>query len=385
MKKRVLLWLTVSNTVGRDVFRGVYQYTRLHAPDWEIQHAERLQNDLNTALSWEFDGLIGPFNTQSTADAAEAAYYPFCVNLHGSQPFNRLPQVGTSDYAIGVMAANYFLNRHFNHFCYLGYPGLRLSDERWNGYFETLARQGKTADQLSSPDMDWSQGAPKGYWEWVASALPGWITQQPRPLALFMDCDARSESIYKICKDRHLKIPDDIALLGVNDEDIFCHNKIPPLSSIRVPSRMAGYRAAQILDHLFKTGKPPARPLFLEPETVVERGSTALFSVSDPQLAKALQFITENAARKISVSQIAAAAGLSRRVLEKRFRIHLNSSPLAEKQRAQIEMAKNTLRETDLSLEAVAEITGFSSGNYLSQLFKKTTGQPPGTYRRTYR
>lgn len=385
MKKRIFVWLTVSNNVGRDIFRGICQYARLHAPSWEIKHIEQNQNELNEVLSWDFDGLIGPFNIQSIANAAESTSYPFCVNLHGSQPFNKLPQVGTSDYEIGAMAANYFINRHFDHFSYLGYPGLRLSDERWSGYTETLARHGKNAIQLTSPDMDWSHGRPNGYWEWVGSVLPDWITQQPRPFALFIDCDARSESIYQICKDNELTIPNDIALLGVNDEDIFCHNKTPSLSSIRVPSCMVGYRAAQTLDHIFKTGNPPDNPLFLKPDSVIERGSTALFSVSDPQLAKALQFIAENATRKPTVDEIATVAGLSRRVLEKRFRTHLNSSPCAEIQRAQIEVVKNTLRETDLTLEQIAENAGFNSGNYLSQIFKKTTGQTPGIYRRSHR
>ncbi len=384
MKKRVLVWITLGNRVGRDVFRGIYQYARLHSPQWDITHLERIQNELDTVLSWEFDGVIGPFNRQAAAEAADSVY-PFCINLHGCKPFNRLPQVGTRDYDIGVVAADYFLDRRFDHFGYFGSPGLRLSDERWEGYRDRLAAHGKKAVQLTAPGIDWSQGKPLNYWGWVRPALKNWLLEQPRPFALFMENDARAGLLYKLCRENKLIIPNDIVLLGVNDEDIFCHNKNPPLSSIQVPSHMAGYRAAQMLDRIFKTRKPPRKPLFLEPGSVVERASTVLFNIPDPQLVKALRFITDNATNRISVDQIARTAGLSRRVLEKRFRIFLHCSPQAEVRRKQIEAAQTALRETDLTLEQIAESAGFVSGNYLSQTFKKMTGQTPGTYRRNFR
>ncbi len=385
MKKRVLVWLTLGNRVGRDVFRGIYQYARLHSPQWDITHIERIQNELDTVLSWEFDGMIGPFNRQAAAEAAHSAHYPFCINLHGCKPFNRLPQVGTSDYDIGVVAADYFLNRRFENFGYFGHPGLRLSDERWEGYRHRLAAHGKTAVQLTAPENVWDQDRPPDYWDWVRPALKKWLLEQPRPFALFMENDACAGLLYDLCQQNNLIIPNDISLLGVNDEDIFCHNKNPPLSSIQVPSRLAGYRAAQMLDQLFKTRKPPKKPLFLKPGSVVERASTVLFNIPDPQLVKALRFITENAANRISVDQIARAAGLSRRVLEKRFRTHLNCSPYEEVRRAKIEIAKNALRETNLTIEQIAETVGMVSGNYLSQTFKKMVGQTPGSYRRNFR
>jgi len=385
MKKRVLVWLTLGNRVGRDVFRGIYQYARLHSPQWEITHVERIQTELDKVLSWEYDGLIGPFNHQAAAEAANSAYYPFCINLHGAKPFNRLPQVGTSDHDIGVVAADYFLDHRFENFGYFGNPGLRLSDERWEGYRQRLAAHGKTAVQLTAPETVWSQDEPLDYWDWIRPALKDWLLEQPRPFALFMENDACAGLLYEVCQKNNLIIPNDIVLLGVNDEDIFCHNKNPPLSSIQVPSRLAGYRAAQMLDHIFKTRKPPRKSLFLEPGSVAERASTVLFNIPDPQLVKALYFITENASNRIRVDQIARAAGLSRRVLEKRFRTFLHCSPQAEVRRAKIEIAKNALRETDLTLEQIAEMAGMVSGNYLSQTFKKMIGQTPGSYRRNFR
>lgn len=384
MKKRVLVWITLGNHVGREVFRGIYQYAQIYAPDWEIMHIDRIQNDLDTVLTWEFDGLIGPFNHRPLAEAVEAAC-PCCVNLHGCAPFNRIPQVGTDDVAIGAVAADYFLQHNVNHFGYFGFPGLPLSDARWEGFRRRLESNGKTAVQFTLQKIDWSRGFIPDSQKRIRPELKKWLLSQPRPFALFVVDDPSADIFYDLCRENNLSVPDDIALLGVNDDDVYCYRKNPPLSSIQVPSRMAGYRAAQTLDRILKTNKTPKKPLFLEPGGVIERASTISHKLDDDHVTKALRFIAENAVRGISTEEIARAAGLSRRVLEKRFRILLNSSPQAEVRRAQIKQAKNALRETNLSLEEIAEATGLTSGNYLSQIFKKATGQTPGTYRRNFR
>ena len=384
MKKRVLLWILLESGVWRNACRGIYRYARLHAPDWDFLYADPARHSLDTILSWTFDGLIGAFRKEKQAQAVRAAA-PFCVSIQGGAPCGRLLQTGVSDTAIGAAAADYFLRLKFDHFGFFGVPGIPFSDNRWNGYRQRLAEFGKTAVQFTFPGMKWYINMPPDYGASTRRALTRWLLDQPRPLALFVMDDRRTDPLYALCRENNLMIPEDVALLGVNDEDIYCFKNTPHLSSIQVPSDMAGYCAARMLDRLFRGGGPPRTPLLLDPGPVIERASTDIFNIHDEQLAKALRFIDEHAVHGIRSREIARAAGLSQRVLEKRFRAHLNSSPLAEVRRMQIEKAKVALRETNLTLEQIAESAGFASGNYLSQTFKKITGQTPGTYRRNFR
>jgi len=384
MKNRILIWISLTSCVGRQVCRGVYQYTRLHEPDWEVMHANPCPFALDTVLSWDIEGIIGPFGRSDLSEMVKISSLP-CVNLHGGEPFCDLPQVGVNDCLIGETAAGYFLHLGFEHFGYYGFNGIQCSDDRWRGYHRRLFSSGKNAVQFTDPGFVCNLGAPDGFEHAIRPALKKWLLEQPRPFALFVMDDMRTELIYSICREAGLSIPDDIAVLGVNDDDIFCHRNNPLLSSIQVPSQTAGYRAAQILDRRLKGKGPLKKPVLLNPGTVTERASTVVLKLDDRQVVNALRFINENAARGIKTTEIARAAGLSRRVMEKRFRILLNTSPLAEVRRAQIEKVKIALHETTLSLEEISEATGFTSGNYLSQIFKKTTGQTPGAYRRSFR
>jgi LacI family transcriptional regulator len=384
MKKKILIWVPLVSHVGREVCRGVYQYTRLHASDWEVMHSDPCLFPLDVVTEWDLDGLIGPLGRSDLAKQAKNAPF-FCINLHGGAPFEKLPQSGVNDCAIGETAADYFLKHRFTHFGYFGLPGVRLSDDRWTGYSRRLAAHGKKAVQFTAPGFVCKPTAPPKVEQFIRTDLKKWLVDQPRPFALFVMDDMRTSLIYTLCRETGLAIPDDIALLGVNDDDIYCYKNNPPLSSIQVPSQIAGYRAAQLLDLLLKGRKSPKKTVLLNPGPVTERASTAILKLDDRQVVNALRFISENAVRGVGTDEVARAAGLSRRVLEKRFHNLLNSSPQIEVRHAQIERVKNVLRETDISLEEIAEATGFTSGNYLSQIFKKTTGQTPGAYRRSFR
>jgi LacI family transcriptional regulator len=384
MKKRVLIWISLSSCVGRQICRGVYQYTRLHAPDWEVLHTEPGLCPLKSLPAWGLDGLMGPFGRSDYAPLAKKAA-PVCINLHGGAPFNNLPQAGVNDRAIGETAAAYLLRLGFESFGYFGFNGMRFSDDRWLGYQQKIAEQGKQATLFTSPHLICKPAPASGFEGKIRPALKKWICEQPRPFALFVMDDMRTSMIYDICRESRLTIPDDVALLSVNNDDIYCDRHNPALSSIEIPSAAVGYRAAQMMYHYFKHGKVPEKQKLFDPGNVVERASTLSLRLNDRQVVNALRFIAQNAARGISSDEIAKAAGLSRRVLEKRFRTLLNCSPQAEVRRAQIERVKIALRDTNLSLEEISEATGFTSGNYLSQIFKKITGQTPGAYRRSFR
>lgn len=382
--KKILISVAWKNRPGRDVCRGIYQYARLHAPHWELLHADPNVAALTDVKTWGLEGIIGILGRSDLSEAGKAAA-PYCVNIHGGEVFSGLPQIGISNRAIGEVAADYFMTLGFTHFAYFGLPGQDYSDGRWDGYRTRLAEHDFTASQFENPKIKKQPIVPLNYEPLVQDEFEQWLINQPKPLALFIVDDLRSSLIYQTCRRLNLIIPDDVAILGVNDDDIYCYKTNPPLSSIWLPFRVVGYRAAQMMAQMLSSGEIPTEPILLEPGGVTERASTAIISIEDKKVIEALRFISENAGNRITVDQIAKAVGLSLRVLEKRFSTHLNCSPQTELRRAQIEIAKNALRETDLTIEEIADIAGFSSGNYLSQTFKKLVGQTPGIYRRSHR
>jgi len=180
-------------------------------------------------------------------------------------------------------------------------------------------------------------------------------------------------------------VPEEIALLGVNNDVMRCELSYPSLSSIALNAHQSGYHAAEVLDHLLRgEGVPPAETR-IEPLGVVTRMSTDILAVGDRNVAAALSFIRERACKGLSVDEVVAHAAASRSQLEKKFRRFIGRSPQAEIRRVQLGRVKELLSETDLPLKTIAGMTGFEHIEYLSVVFKRTTGEAPGQYRKRTR
>ena len=164
------------------------------------------------------------------------------------------------------------------------------------------------------------------------------------------------------CRQIGLRIPEDIALLGVDDDDLLCGLAHPPLSSIRTPLERIGYEAGKLLAHLIAGGKDPKRPLLFPPMQVVTRGSTDVLAIADPDLAAAIRFIQQNAHRRVGIKQLIDQVALSRRSLERKFRKAFKRSPFEELLRVRLQRAKDLLSASDLPMSSVAEQTGFGTG-----------------------
>ena len=193
-----------------------------------------------------------------------------------------------------------------------------------------------------------------------------------------------AEIIYA-CQQAQLVVPEEVAVLSSTYDELLCELVQVPISGILVPAEQIGYQAAELLAKLMRGGSPPHKPVLLEPQGVKARQSTDALAVSDPALAKALSFIRENAMRPIQVNDVAQRAGVSRRLLERRFLKALGGSPASAIRRAHLERAKSLLGETDMPISDVAEAAGFGSLEYFAMLFHRQTGMTPLRYRREFR
>ena len=209
-----------------------------------------------------------------------------------------------------------------------------------------------------------------------------WLASLAPPTGLFVCNDIRGQQVLNACRGLDLAVPDDIGVIGVDDDDTICPLCEPPLSSVRPDAERAGYRAAEILDAMMN-GKPAHTAVeYIPPSGVVQRMSTQVIAVEDREVARVCRFIREHACDGIDVNDVADFTSLSRRQLERRFRSELNRTLHEEITAAQITKVKQLLIETNMTLEQIAPLAGYTHKERLSAVFRREMGATPGDYRR---
>jgi LacI family transcriptional regulator len=216
------------------------------------------------------------------------------------------------------------------------------------------------------------------------ATLADWLKSLKSPIGLLAASDARAREVLDACRLASLHVPEEIAVLGVNDDEMICEMANPPLSSVIHNARRIGYEAAAMLDQLM-SGRKVAADIVVDPLGVHARQSSDLLAIEDPEVAKAVRFIRENACKGIRVDDVLDHVALSRRALEMRFRQWVGRPPHMEIRRVQLERVKELLVTSDYKLEKIAEVTGFSTAQYLAGLFHRVMKVTPGSWRRAGR
>jgi LacI family transcriptional regulator len=270
---------------------------------------------------------------------------------------------------VGAEAARYFLARGFRHFAFAG-NGSPYSDDRRDAYATELRKCGI---------------APLVFERGGEAAFTKWLRGLPKPAAVFCCTDGLCWEAAEFCASAGLRVPEEIALLGVDNDEFQCALAHPPLSSVINPARQAGYEAARMLDRMLRGGRAPARPVLLAPQGVATRHSTDVLAMEDRDLAAAVRYINEHCERPLAVREILRAVPVSRRALELKFRGVLGRSPLQEIRRVRIERARRLIAESDLPLKEIARRTGFGGLIQFSSVFRKAMGTPPSALRKNRR
>ena len=365
---------------------GVLQYAR---PGKHWAFVQVGPNDILPHLARKdgfFAGGIGEFGNSDLWEAARKAPYPI-VNLYGGRGFGGLATVGVDDRAIGRMAAVHLMGQGLRHFGYFGLGKMGFSLGRRSGFTTELRRRGFTAHPFRHKTFyPMPRKFAPTYVPWE-NAVAGWLLSLPKPCGIFCCDDMRAEWLSVICQNIELHVPEDIAILGVDNNPVYCDSAVPPLSSIKLPVRQAGYEAAKLLDRMLTDGNPKVPPrILLGPTEVRSRGSTDLMAVENPQLVKALKYIRAHAQTgKLRVADIVAQTSYCRRILEMKFREHFGRTIFQEIRRLQVEYSQRLLRDTSDTMEAIADAAGWGSASHFGVEFKKITGMSPGEYRKRMR
>jgi LacI family transcriptional regulator len=384
-RKRVMLLIESSRAYGRGCLLGVAAYTRSHGR-WSVLHIERgLTENLPRFLqSWKGDGIIARIENEKIAHAVAELGVP-TVDLRGSHRPEHGAMLDTDPRIVTRMAAEHFLDIGFRHFAYIGYPGVDFSERRFVAYREYLKSRGMEVSVYSpvhhapthTDILGW-----EGRGELEGAAIAEWLQSLPRPLSVFACNDVRGRQIIDACNESGLAIPEEVAVIGVDDDEVICELSNPPLSSVQPDTIRLGYEGAALLDAMMDGEPAPAETIFIPPKGIARRLSSEAAAIDDREVASAMQIIRDHACGGLTVQDVIERLNVSRSTLERRFHAAFGRSPAMEIERVRMSRAKLLLMETRYKLSKIAVMTGYGTASQFATAFKRHSGFTPGEFRK---
>ena len=357
--------------------QGIGRYARTH--NWHLTVDERAR----VPRGWEGDGVLTVFYRRRDI-TAYLRQLPFpVVDMGLYRPDIPLPRVAGDHTRIGAMAAEHFADRGFRHTAWFSTAFSPIDALRLEGFRTTCAEHGLDAPLQWIWEKEACDNSPDN-WKRMRLWLERHLRKAPKPLAVFAHNDYDASKVEDVCRAIGLAVPEEVAILGVDDNELVCLNQPVPLSSIAHDLARVGYESAALLDRLLDGTPPPERPLLIPPTDVVLRQSTDLTAVNVPSVRLAMRFLKENLNRSFGIDEIAAAAGVSRSTLDRLFLQHLNRSVHNELQRTRLEAVKRLLIHTDLAIAEIARQSGFCHAQYLNNIFHRAESMTPRAYRKRY-
>ncbi len=335
--------------------------------------------------TWKGDGIIARVESRAMERAILNTGLP-AVDLRGKYDL-AFPQIETNDRLVSELAAEHLVQRGFRHFAYCGIEGVNYSQQRLEHFPPYLGRLGFECHVYPPPDqkLQGDQRMHEQHGILFEQELARWVESLPKPVGIMACNDLRGQQLLNACREIDVAVPEEVAVVGVDNDQLICELSDPPLSSVEPNTHRIGYEAAAMLDRMMLGKKPAERKTFVEPRSVVTRQSTDVLAVSDRDVARALRFIRERACDGINVEDVLRHVAVSRVTLNRRFEKLLHRSPKAEITRIQMQRVKHLLGETDFSLAKIASLTGFKHSEYLSVVFKEKAGQIASEFRRRAR
>ncbi len=386
LRRRVLVEIETSLAPGRDMLRGIAKFVReIHT--WDVHHSaghwslrgdiespsragdEQIEPGLDGIITRIFDG-----QSERAALTSIARGVPV-VDVLGDGPGDGVPLVHTDDRAIGTMAARHLHAQGFRRFAFCGIAATRWSVRRCEGF----------RDALGMPDipvLEFDKSGDMGAGEADTERAERWLASLEKPTGIFVSCDHIAPLLLESCPGLGITVPEQVALVGVNNDTVACNICHPTLSSIDGSHTEIGYRAARLLNDMIDGHAPPDGPTFIPPSQLVIRDSSGQTMIEDPVIARAARFILRNAAGAIGVDEVAAEVALSRRELQRRFPLATGRTVQDTLINARIQIAKRLLQSGEYTIDAIAQMSGFGSRQHFAQTFRARTGSTPATYRK---
>lgn len=363
MRKVVNVIASMEWADRRREIQGIRAFSRTR-PDWQLIWTSELSTDTPASATSASVGIIAVVRSPDVLGRLRRVRVPV-VNISGHFSDASIPKVMPDQIGVGRVAAEHLLEHGYRRFVFVGSADEAFSQEREEGFRAVVEAGGGRVRSVAVHRLS-------------ANRLLDGLSL---PFAVMAYVDNIAPDIIRLCRGAGLEVPQDVAVLGVNNDDIFCDLAEVPLSSVDTNAELVGYRAAEVLDRMMRGRRPPAAPVLVPPRGVVVRQSSDAFAIEDAAVRRALDYIREHACDPMAVKEMLGHVGLCRRTLEVRFRAILGRTPHDQIRRVQIGHAKRLLDETDFTVAEVARRCGFGFVNRFSRIFRDAVGLPPGRYR----
>lgn len=364
----------------RLIVRGIAAYMRT-CSRWSLYVEEDPLQKLPDLRTWKGDGLIVDFDDQRVAQATRLLDLPI-VGIGGGggwyDPATRIPYFETDDVKIAELAAEHLLDLGLRRFAYYGAPVGRVSiwsQTRAAAFAGRIAESGYACDVLTSRYKNAHN------WDKLLTELMTWLKGLEPPVGLMACNDVRARYVLEACRALELRIPDDVAVIGVDNDELMCELSQPPLTSIEQGAFHLGYEAAALLDRMLRGHKPRQLRYRVKPVGLVARQSTDIVAIDDAEVAAALKLIRATPCPELQAERVAEQVSLSRCTLDRRFKLAVGMTVHEKIQLARLARAKELLSATDWPLSAVAREAGYANVQYLSAVMRQSVGQTPTQYR----
>jgi LacI family transcriptional regulator len=381
---KIILLSDFSEEYNKNLLRGITRYSKDHGP-WTFckmptYYRETLGIDciLKWAQEWGVNGIIGQFHNEEEVARFTDAKIPV-IAQDFKERFTDVPNI-TGDYHLtGRLGADYFLKKGFRNFAFYGFENIVWSRERSQGFEDRIQEAGFDVHRYEHKD---ARGI--DLWYYKPSALSDWLKSLPKPIAIMACDDNQGHHITEAARHAAIRIPEELAVLGVDNDEMVCDLSDPPLSSIELDSEKSGYEAARLMEQMIENKIFCARDIIVKATQVVTRHSTDIFASKDKYIVSALKYIHGNLDKNLKVDQVLKEVPLSRRSLEKRF-IMTTGYPVYEYiYNQRIEKFTQKLLETDMTIFEIALDLGLSDSKNIARQFKQIKGVTPMEYRKQH-
>jgi LacI family transcriptional regulator len=376
--RQVAVLVETEDSWGCAVIRGIADYTQDHG-HWNLL-IDPQDHEQRSALPdrWEGDGIIARIGSRTQLDQIRERAEP-TVNVDTVfEGLGGIYDVITDDTQRAQLALSHLRDRGFEEFAYFAPPSQKYSAKRGREFIEAVQAAGFNCSEYR-PGYRASR---KIGWEEQQRRVSRWLESLPRPVAVLTVDAHRGRQLAETCHLSGIRVPDEVAILAGDTDELMCDVCTPPLSSIVLAGRRIGYEAAALLDRLMRGETPACKTYKIAPQGVISRQSTDILAIDDEVVVRALRFIQAHAFQDIVVKDILNEVPVSRRSLEIQFQHYLGRSPAEEIRRVRLEKGQELLARTDRSIGEIAVACGFANSTRFGVAFRKRFGQTPLAYRK---
>lgn len=359
---------------------GIGRYIEAHGPWSTFLELRAFESSVPPWLAnWDGDGIISRTYSAAMADAIASAGVP-TVEVRSTVYNQDCPFVGMDNALMGEAVAEHFLNRGYRRFAAYTLDNEAFFRERVRNFVSRVEGAGAPCECLPAQ----GEQSPAD-WEEHQAKLIGWLESLAKPVGVFAANDQLAVQLLDACQRGGIAVPEEVAVVGCENEKTLCEFASPTLTSIQYDGEMVGYRAAETLDRMMNGEKPPSRPTLIPPKAIEVRGSSDEFVIEDPIVLRTVKLIRAEAFTGITVGEICKRLGISRSTLERRMKQSLNRGTKEELLRVRFREVNRLLRNTNFTIDTIAENAGFTHAHYLQTAFRERYGLTPGSYRKRNR